>query len=92
MLENDLDAVEESISKQIAGNADNLDYVEYRIRRKDGAIRWVEDYGHYIHSEAVGDIYYVFISDVTEEKERRLAETAALVNEKELKIKNLTEE
>lgn len=92
VLESDLDAVEESISKQIAGNADNLDYVEYRIRRKDGAIRWVEDYGHYIHSEAVGDIYYVFISDVTEEKERRLAETAALVNEKELKIKNLTEE
>lgn len=88
----DLENVENSIRNQITDNADNLDYVEYRIRRKDGAVRWVEDYGHFIHSDTVGDIFYVFISDVTEEKERRLAETAALVNEKELKIKNLTEE
>ncbi|MCM1042682.1 MAG: ATP-binding protein [Corallococcus sp.] len=91
VYDSDLEAVENAISEQIAHNADKLDYVEYRIRRKDGALRWVEDYGHFIHSEAVGDIYYVFISDVTEQKQRRLAETAAIVNEKEQKIKNLTE-
>ncbi len=85
MYYQDLDVVEESISNQIESNADNFDFVEYRIKRKDGAIRWVEDYGHFISSKAVGNIFYVFISDVTEEKERRLAETAAIVNEKTLK-------
>ena len=42
----DLDAVEASIQEQIASSQENLDYVEYRILGKDGAIRWVEDYGH----------------------------------------------
>lgn len=88
----DLDAVEESISRQIADNADNMDYVEYRIRRKDGETRWVEDYGHFIHSDAVGGIFYVFISDITEEINRRKAETAALMNEKEHRIQTLIEE
>ena len=46
----DYEAVQASIEKQIAdpGN-NNLDYVEYRIIRKDGAIRWVDDYGHLAH-------------------------------------------
>ena len=39
----DLDAVEESIEQQIAGSQNDLDYVEYRITRKDGEVRWVED-------------------------------------------------
>lgn len=88
----DLDAVEDSIVRQIADNTDNMDYVEYRIRRKDGQTRWVEDYGHFIHSDAVGDIFYVFISDITEEINRRKAETAALMNEKEHRIQTLIEE
>lgn len=65
----ELDAIEQSIKEQISNSKYDLDYVEYRIIRKDGAIRWVEDYGHFIHSEAVGDIFYVFISDATEKKE-----------------------
>ena len=85
----DLVSVEMSINKQISDSDDYLDYVEYRIRRKDGAVRWVEDYGRCFHSEKVGDIFYVFISDVSEEKNRRLDEAAEMLSEKERKIQNL---
>ncbi len=91
----DLDAVEQSIKDQISISQYDLDYVEYRIIRKDGAIRWIEDYGHFIHSQSVGDIFYVFLSDATEKKNRQLIEKAAMVNEKkenEKKLKNLIEE
>ncbi len=85
----DLVSVEMSINKQRFDNEDNLDYVEYRIRRKDGAVRWVEDYIRSFHSEKVGDIFYVFMSDVSEDKNRRLDEAAEMLSEKERKIQNL---
>lgn len=85
----DLVSVEMSINKQISDNDDHLGYVEYRIRRKDGAVRWVEDYGRCFHSEKIGDIFYVFMSDVSEEKNRRLDEAAEMLSEKERKIQNL---
>ena len=91
----DLDSVEHSIVQQISANQDKLDYVEYRILRRDGEIRWVDDYGHFIHSELAGDVFYVFISDITNEKKqriRRIEETAAQVTEKEQRIQNLIEE
>ena len=65
----DLDAVEQSIREQVAQSQYNLDYVEYRIQRKDGTIRWIEDYGHFIHLNTVGDIFYVFIGDATKKNE-----------------------
>lgn len=68
----DLDRVEESIRAQIEG--DDLDYVEYRIVRRDGTVRWVEDYGHFVHTQAYGDLFYVFIEDATERISRRMAE------------------
>ncbi|MCM1268335.1 MAG: response regulator [Bacteroidales bacterium] len=70
----DLDRVEESIKNQIAHGGDDLDYVEYRIVRKDGTVRWVEDYGHFIRTEAYGDLFYVFIEDATERIQKRMAE------------------
>ena len=84
-----------SIKSQISNSPDNLDYVEYRIMRKDGIVRWVEDYGHFIHSETAGNFYYVFISDATEKVTRRMAETATIINEgkaKEQKLQSLIEE
>lgn len=70
----DIDRVEESIKTQIAHGGDDLDYVEYRIVRKDGMVRWVEDYGHFIRTQAYGDLFYVFIEDATERIGKRMAE------------------
>ncbi len=91
----DLSLVENSIAEQISNSQYDLDYVEYRIVRKDGVIRWVEDYGHFIHSQTVGDIFYVFISDATEKRNHHLSEKEALINEgkKEAqKLQSLIEE
>ncbi|MDE6405292.1 MAG: response regulator [Lachnospiraceae bacterium] len=70
----DIDAVEASIQSQIAHSVEDLDYVEYRIVRKDGMVRWVEDYGHFVHTDTYGDLFYVFIEDATERMQRRMAE------------------
>ena len=67
----DLERVEAYIAKQIADDLQALDYVEYRIIRKDGKICWVEDFGHLVHDDAEGDIFYVFVSDITERIKRR---------------------
>lgn len=70
----DLEAVEQSIKEQIAQSHYDLDYVEYRIVQKGGEVRWIEDYGHFIHTETVGDVFYVFAGDATEKKQRHLKE------------------
>ena len=72
----DYPTVSASVQKQIAINKENLDYVEYRIIRKDGAVRWVDDYGHYTETEAYGGIYYVFLSDITEKREQMESDLA----------------
>ena len=58
--------VQETINAQIA-SPESLgnDNVLYRIIRKDGQVRLVGDHGHFSHSPDYGDIFYVFISDVT---------------------------
>ena len=66
----DYEKVTESINQQIGDSGEKMNYAEYRIIRKDGAVRWVEDYGHFTETEAYGGIYYVFISDITEKRER----------------------
>lgn len=91
----ELEAVEESIWKQIRSSQYDLDYVEYRIRRKDGKLRWIEDYGHFVHTTSLGDIFYVFMGDATEKHDQMLHERRILLNEsleKEQKLKNLIEE
>ena len=90
----DLVDVEVSIQEQIAQSKYDLDYVEYRIIRKDGQVRWIEDYGHFVHSDT-GDIFYVFISDATEKRQRQLTEQRTLIKnaaaESELKLRTLIE-
>lgn len=69
----DYEEVVKSIEQQISSGNDNLDYVEYRILTKNGNIRHVEDYGHFIRTN-VGDIYYVFITDSTDKNAKRQQE------------------
>lgn len=70
----DYRGVEESIRKQIANSIYDLDYVEYRIVQRNGSVRWVEDYGHFLHTEAYGDIFMVFIEDATDRMKQRMTE------------------
>ena len=72
----DYASVSRSIDEQIQNTEDNFDYVEYRIIRKDGSIRWVDDYGHYTETEAYGGIYYVFISDITQKRKEMESDLA----------------
>ena len=58
------------------GNEADRDHMEYRIVRRDGTVRWVEDYGHFTRTDAYGGIYYVFISDITEKRERMESDMA----------------
>ena len=62
----DIERVERCIRRQINTCGNSLDYVEYRITRTDGTIRWLEDYGHFVHSDIYGDVFYVFVEDATE--------------------------
>ena len=66
-----------SIGDQIESSDDKMDYAEYRIIRKDGKVRWVDDYGHYAETKAYGGVYTVFISDITDKKMQRDESTAA---------------
>ncbi|MCI8443269.1 MAG: response regulator [Provencibacterium sp.] len=88
----DLAAIEQSIAEQIASSQYDLDYVEYRILCRDGEIRWVDDYGHFIRSRKAGEFFYVFIGDATEKRKRYFTEKAALLDEKNQQLKNLFEE
>ena len=67
----DYHLIAESIVEQVRGNEDKNDYVEYRIVRKDGVVRWVDDYGHCTDTDAYGGIYYVFISDITDKRKQK---------------------
>lgn len=72
----DYEAVSCSIKSQIVASDESLDFVAYRIVRKDGSLRWVDDYGHYTHTEAYGGIYYVFVNDITEKRARMESDLA----------------
>ena len=81
----DIDNVEKSIAEQLAVNTEKTDYVEYRIKQKDGSTRWIADYGRFTHTEAFGDIFSVFIVDDTERMKKRM-ERLERANETLLRI------
>lgn len=68
----DLDSVQADIDRQIVKTG-NMDHVVYRILRKDGSIRWLDDYGRLISSGDMGNVFFVFVTDFTETYLRRNA-------------------
>ena len=72
----DYGRITSSLIHQINSSEDKMDHIEYRIVRKDGSIRWVDDYGHYTETRVYGGIYVVFISDITDKKIQREYDTA----------------
>lgn len=78
----DLEKVEQSIKEQILHSQYDLDYVEYRIIQKGGEIRWIDDYGHFIRSHTVGDIFYVFVGDATEKRHNHQKEKEEILIDK----------
>lgn len=64
--EDDVERVQREIHDQIyAGN--KYDQVRFRIRRKDGEIRWIEDRGKHVQDSDGMFWYYVTLIDVTDE-------------------------
>ena len=61
----DYSRISDFIAEHIKTSDEHMDYVEYRIVRKDGAVRWVDDYFHHLNTDAFGEVYTVFISDIT---------------------------
>jgi len=62
----DFDTASESVKKQIT--TENFLYnTEYRIVTKKGNIRYVRDYGRFVKTEKYGEIYFIFIYDITDE-------------------------
>ena len=57
-----------SIQKQLNEGRSDQDHEEYRIVRRDGEVRFIDDYGHYVESDVYKGLYYVFISDITEKR------------------------
>ena len=64
----DLKRVQWEIHEQVKYSDKNMDYICYRIMRKDGSIRWIDDIGHLEDSGSNEDtkLFYVFISDITD--------------------------
>ena len=59
----DVEEVSEIITEQIAATG-GYDYVTYRIITKNGRIKRVEDWGHFVHDDELGDLYYVYLHDM----------------------------
>lgn len=60
----DWERIGREINEQIDRSGIKMDYIEYRIRKRDGAVIWVEDYGHRVDQEDSGNLFYVFISEL----------------------------
>lgn len=59
----DIEEVEEMIASQVKTSG-GYDCVNYRIITKNGNIKRIEDWGHLVHDDELGDLYYVYLNDM----------------------------
>ena len=59
----DFSKVSGDISSQIQNDRD-VDYVEYRIITKTGRVKNIRDYGRFVHTSHIGDVYFVFVYEI----------------------------
>ncbi|MBQ7358512.1 MAG: EAL domain-containing protein [Lachnospiraceae bacterium] len=57
----DYERISDSINEQIERNDTDMDFVQYRIITKKGAVKNVRDYGKLIRNDNDTDLYYVFL-------------------------------
>lgn len=69
VYEDDIEEVERLIWKQVNSNENRFDYVRYRIMTKSGKIKNVEDFGKLSHNTTHGDVFYVFIHDLSKKRD-----------------------
>ncbi|MCR5001581.1 MAG: GGDEF and EAL domain-containing protein [Lachnospiraceae bacterium] len=60
----DYHRIQNQIQAQTLFGEKRHDYVRYRIITKQGEIRYIEDFGHLLHSENGRSYFFVFIVDV----------------------------
>lgn len=88
----DSEEVEQTLKEHIQDNNAHECKLIYRIRRKSGEIRWIEEYTHRVESSTMGRLCYVFLYDITErklaEQEAKRAEEALLCEQKLNEVKN----
>ena len=64
----DRERIEKEIQEQIESTEWKMDYIKYRIIRKDGTVGYINDFGHLEDGLGEGNQYFqVFLLDVTEQ-------------------------
>lgn len=64
----DINRVQWEIKEQVRSSDKKLDFIRYRIIKRDGEIRWIDDVG-YLETSGDGDMpemFYVFVTDITD--------------------------
>ena len=96
----DVEEINDIIRQQIVKTG-GYDYVTYRIMTKSGRIKRVEDWGHFVHDDELGDLYYVYLHDmdlreklteisgqvVPEPREHNIDDLTGLANMEYFKVK-----
>ena len=70
----DLATVEEVFQRQLAQSHGQIGFAAYRVRRRDGSLRWVESHGRVVPGGRGGPLLCLFLADAAVKRERQLAE------------------